>query len=149
MKQPQTPFKSTGSLQNLGSHLRSAFAFLQEDRRIITPLGVIINGRKAFKQHWTTWKWREKDRKRDFPQHQIQKYWGTELKIIKVEQTSYAKTHFFPQNCNAYPTNPTSTLLCDHGSRVTYNIHSKFEHTAKAAVKTWCTWDEKSHIDEL
>lgn len=97
MKQPQTPFESTGSLQNLGSHLRSAFAFLQEDRRIITPLGVIINGRKAFKQHWTTCKWREKDRKRDFPQHQIQKYWGTELKIIKVEQTSYAKTHFSPR----------------------------------------------------
>lgn len=46
------------------------------------------------------------------------------------------KNTFFPQNCNAYPTNPTSTLLCDHGSRVTYNIHSKFEHTAKAAVKT-------------
>lgn len=41
MKQPQTPFESTGSLQNLGSCLQSSFAFLQKDRRIIIPPGEV------------------------------------------------------------------------------------------------------------
>lgn len=49
---------------------------------------------------------------------------------------------FSPQKCNA---NPISILLCVHSSKVTNNIHSKFEHT----VKTWWTWDEKNHTDEL
>lgn len=89
---------------------------------------------------------RRTERVRDFPQHQIWQCWGTEFKIFKVEETSYAKTHFFfPQKHNA---NPISILLCVHSSKVTYNIHSKFEHTAKAAVKTWWTWDEKNHTDE-
>lgn len=77
---------------------------------------------------------RRTERVRDFPQHQIWQCWGTEFKIFKVEETSYAKTlFFFPQKHNA---NPISILLCVHSSKVTCNIHSKFEHTAKAAVKT-------------
>lgn len=53
---------------------------------------------------------------------------------------------FFPKNCNA---NPISILVCDHGSRVTYNIHTKFEHTVKAAARAWWTQDKKGHIHEL
>lgn len=38
----------------------------------------------------------------------------------------------FHKICNA---NPVSILVCDHDSRVTYNIHTKYEHTVKAAVR--------------
>lgn len=78
---------------------------------------------------------------------QLQQCWGIDLEIFKAWRNLLSKDIiFFPENCNA---NPISLLVCDHGSRVTYNIHTKFEHTVKAAVRAWWTQDKKSHIHVL